>query len=90
MTALTVKTGLITGLLELGFSKKYPAAILYGGFVASTLGHELTHGFDNKGRMLDKDGFDLDWWEPSEDASFRNKTRCLVRLSTVNVLFKLN
>merc|ERR1719394_682782 len=73
-----IKTGLINGVLGLGFSLDYPAAILYGGFVASTLGHELTHGFDSEGRKYDKDGFPLQWWEPEDDAAFRNKTSCLV------------
>ena len=39
-----VKTGLLNGLLGLGFSLFYPPSLLYGGFVAATLGHELTHG----------------------------------------------
>ena len=45
-----VKTGLLNGLLGLGFNLSYPPSLLYGGFVAATLGHELTHGFDSNGR----------------------------------------
>merc|ERR1712112_808649 len=68
-----IKTGLINGFLSLGF----PPALLYGGFVASTLGHELTHGFDTTGRQFDRNGNRLNWWEPSDDTEFRNRTECL-------------
>ena len=73
-----VKTGLINGILDLGFSLDFPNASLYGGFVASTLGHELTHGFDNNGRKTDKDGFELDWWETRDEDAFNKRTECLV------------
>jgi predicted metalloendopeptidase len=51
-----IKTGLINGLFDLGFSLGFPPALLYGGFVASTLGHELTHGFDTTGRQYGANG----------------------------------
>jgi len=73
-----IKTGLINGFLDLGFSLGFPPALLYGGFVATTLGHELTHGFDTTGREYDKHGNRLDWWEPSDDREFRNRTDCLM------------
>jgi len=72
-----IKTGLINGLFDLGFSLGFPPSLLYGGFVASTLGHELTHGFDTTGRQYDRYGNRLDWWEPSDDTEFRNRTECL-------------
>jgi len=73
-----VKTGLLNGLLGLGFSLFYPPSLLYGGFVAATLGHELTHGFDSNGRMFDKEGFALDWWERKDEEAFDNRTGCMV------------
>ena len=73
-----VKTGLINGMLDLGFSLQFPNASIYGGFVASTLGHELTHAFDNNGRKTDKDGFELDWWETRDEDAFNKRTECLV------------
>ena len=73
-----MKTGLLNGLLGLGFSLSYPPSLLYGGFVAATLGHELTHGFDSNGRMFDKDGFTLDWWEQEDEEAFDNRTACMV------------
>ena len=78
--AMTLLTGLINDWLTLGFSQGFPAGIIYGSFVSSTIGHELTHGFDNNGRGYDKDGFPLDWWEPSDTAAFENLTKCMVSL----------
>ena len=82
-----VKTGLLNGLLGLGFSLSYPPSLLYGGFVAATLGHELTHGFDSNGRMFDKDGFTLDWWEQEDEEAFDNRTACMVNFMLSYYLF---
>ena len=51
-----IKTGLINGFIDLGFSVGFPPSLLYGGFVSTTLGHELTHGFDTTGREYDRNG----------------------------------
>jgi len=72
-----IKTGLINGFIDLGFSVGFPPSLLYGGFVSTTLGHELTHGFDTTGREYDRNGNRLNWWEPSDDREFRNRTECL-------------
>ena len=53
---IIIKTGLIAGFLGQGFSLQLPPALVFGGFVASTLGHELTHGFDSRGRHYDRNG----------------------------------
>ena len=76
---LTVMTGLIEGMVELGFSRFFPPSVIYGGFIASTLGHELTHGFDSTGRKYDGDGYDLDWWEPDDIDAFNYSMKCMVR-----------
>ena len=77
--AVRIKTGWIRNMLGLGFSRFYPTSVLYGSMMA-LLGHELTHGFDSNGRKYDKDGLLLDWWEPEDDAKFKEKTQCMVRL----------
>lgn len=41
----------------------------YGGFGA-LVGHELSRGFDNKGRMVDAKGDLRDWWTPADVAAW--------------------
>ena len=69
--------GLIKGS-GIGYSKDLPRALMYGGFISSTLGHELTHGFDNEGRKYDKDGDIRDWWDEQSKKEFDEKTKCMV------------
>ena len=38
--------------------------------LASSIGHELTHGFDSSGRRYDKYGAKTDWWTPADTAKF--------------------
>ncbi|MFT3755805.1 MAG: M13 family metallopeptidase [Pseudoxanthomonas sp.] len=44
-------------------------AALFGAFGA-LVGHELTRGFDRKGRMIDAKGTLRDWWTPAEVAAW--------------------
>ena len=79
--SVRIKIGLIRNVFGLGFSKELPLSILYGGFVASSLGHELLHGFDTNGRKFDKEGFRLNWWEESDEDAYNERTQCMVRLN---------
>lgn len=42
-----------------------------------TLGHEITHGFDNNGHQFDERGEWVDWWENSTEKTFNKKCECL-------------
>jgi putative endopeptidase len=53
-----------------------PAA-QYGAFGA-LVGHELTHGFDASGRMVDAAGEVHDWWTPTDAAGWDTHTAPLV------------
>jgi len=46
-------------------------AVNYGGIGATTIGHEMTHGFDDAGRQYDGDGVLQDWWTPEDAAKFK-------------------
>ena len=46
--------------------------------LGSTIGHELTHGFDNKGRMFDKYGAMKEWWAPADATKFNTFSDQLV------------
>ena len=51
-------------------------SLLYGG--SMLLGHEMVHGFDDRGRTYDKDGLKFNWWKPSEVTEYNKRTQCLV------------
>jgi endothelin-converting enzyme/putative endopeptidase len=48
------------------------------GNTGSTIGHELTHGFDDEGRQFDARGNLRDWWTPADEKAFNERTQCLV------------
>ena len=50
------------GILQpLFYSSQFPKSLNYGG-IGVVIGHEITHGFDDKGRQFDKDGNLKQWW----------------------------
>ncbi|HXS78244.1 MAG TPA: M13 family metallopeptidase [Terracidiphilus sp.] len=59
------------------FSGKEDDAANYGD-MGSTIGHELTHGFDDEGRQFDEDGNLKDWWTKDDEAKFKEKAQCMV------------
>ena len=48
------------------------------GAIGFVIGHEITHGFDDRGRQFDKDGNNKNWWDHQTDLNFRNRTQCIV------------
>ena len=49
----------------------------YGG-VGTTIGHEISHGFDDSGSQYDGDGNLRDWWTADDHKRFDAKTKALV------------
>jgi predicted metalloendopeptidase len=49
----------------------------YGG-VGATIGHEISHGFDDTGSQFDGDGNLRDWWTKADHQRFAAKTKVLV------------
>ncbi len=48
------------------------------GDTGGTIGHELTHGFDDQGRKFDAHGDLRDWWSAKDAAAFENRAQCIV------------
>jgi len=48
------------------------------GNTGSTIGHELTHGFDDQGRQFDAQGNLKDWWTKQDADEFTNRAQCIV------------
>ncbi|MFM2385372.1 MAG: hypothetical protein RL660_129 [Bacteroidota bacterium] len=53
-------------------------ALVYGYVGASTIGHELTHGFDDQGRKFDNKGNLVDWWTKEDADKFTQQADKLV------------
>jgi putative endopeptidase len=54
-------------------------ALVYGYAAASTIGHEMTHGFDDEGRQFDAQGNLQDWWTPGDASKFQARANVMVR-----------
>jgi putative endopeptidase len=53
-------------------------AVAYGYVAASTIGHEITHGFDDQGRQYDAAGNLRGWWLPEDSVKFMERANKLV------------
>lgn len=54
-------------------------ALVYGYAAASTIGHEITHGFDDEGRQFDDKGNLKNWWSKTDEDQFKNRAEVLVQ-----------
>lgn len=62
-----------------GYERQLPDdAILYSIIGGSTIGHEITHGFDDQGAQYDADGNLHNWWTKEDSIQFFNKTKMIV------------
>jgi len=48
------------------------------GAIGAVIGHEISHGFDDRGSQFDRSGLLRMWWTPEDRARFSAKTRMLV------------
>jgi len=58
------------------FDPKMDAAPNYGD-TGGTIGHELTHGFDDEGSQFDAKGNLKDWWTKEDREKFDARTKCV-------------
>jgi putative endopeptidase len=58
------------------FDPKLDDAPNYGN-TGATIGHELTHGFDDEGRQFDAKGNLKDWWTPKDAEAFEQRAKCV-------------
>lgn len=66
------------GILQPPFyHASYPKSMNFGG-IAMVIGHELTHGFDDRGRQYDKDGNLKQWWSNNVIEKFKEKAQCII------------
>jgi putative endopeptidase len=58
------------------FDPNSDAAPNYGD-TGGTIGHELTHGFDDEGRQFDAQGNLRDWWTADDGKEFEKRASCI-------------
>jgi len=54
-------------------------ALVYGYSAASTIGHEITHGFDDEGRQYDDKGNLVNWWTKEDEKKFNERSEKIAR-----------
>jgi endothelin-converting enzyme/putative endopeptidase len=68
------------------FDPASDAAPNYGD-TGGTIGHELTHGFDDEGRQFDAQGNLRDWWTAEDGKEFVKRASCISdRYSTYTII----
>ncbi|WP_201303387.1 M13 family metallopeptidase [Massilia sp. 9I] len=60
------------------FDMRADDAVNYGA-IGAVIGHEIGHGFDDKGSQSDGDGNLRDWWTDADRAAFKTRTDKLVK-----------
>lgn len=66
------------GILQPPFYHRYlPRSFNFAG-IGTVIGHEITHGFDDKGRLFDEDGNLNRWWSETAIENFHERASCLI------------
>ncbi len=65
------------GILHPPFYTRGAADAVNYGAIGYVVGHELTHGFDDRGRRYDAFGNQADWWSPPVGAEFERRASCV-------------
>jgi putative endopeptidase len=73
MNSLTVPAGILQPPY---FDPGWSDAVNYGA-TGATIGHEMTHGFDDEGAQFDGHGNLRNWWAPEDLQRFKAATRCI-------------
>lgn len=66
------------GILQSPFYHEESPMYLNFGGIGVVIGHEITHGFDDRGRLYDKNGNVKEWWSNEDKAMFINQTKCII------------
>lgn len=66
------------GILQGEFFDKDRPNYLNFGAIGFIIGHEITHGFDDRGRQFDKDGNNRNWWNAQTDERFKERAQCII------------
>jgi len=54
-------------------------AIVYSYAGGTTIGHEITHGFDDQGRQFDDQGNLKQWWTKEDEEEFKKRAQKIIK-----------
>uniref|UniRef100_A0AC35GCQ7 Zincin n=1 Tax=Panagrolaimus sp. PS1159 TaxID=55785 RepID=A0AC35GCQ7_9BILA len=60
------------------FNPDWPTSVMYGA-IGAIIGHEIVHGFDQRGVEYGPFGEKVDWLDPDTDEHFENMKQCLIK-----------
>lgn len=66
------------GIMQPPFFDPYADDAVNYGAIGAVIGHELTHGFDDKGSTFDKNGEMKNWWQKRDRKFFMKKAKDLI------------
>jgi putative endopeptidase len=73
MNSLNIPAGILQQPL---YDPSWPDSVNYGN-TGATIGHEMTHGFDDQGALFDGHGYLKNWWAPSDIKKFQAAVKCV-------------
>ncbi|XP_048581643.1 endothelin-converting enzyme homolog [Nematostella vectensis] len=59
------------------YNQRFTRASSYGA-IGSVIGHEVSHGFDDKGSKYDEHGNQVQWWTNKTILEFQKRAQCFV------------
>lgn len=79
------------GILQFPFFNADADDAMNYGAIGAVIGHEITHGFDDQGRLYDAQGNMKNWWQKEDGERFNVKAKKLAaQYSTYTVLDSLH
>jgi len=72
--SIQIPAGILDGVF---FNADWPLYMNYGA-IGLVIGHEITHGFDDRGSQYDEVGNLVDWWESESKKRYLEKVQCII------------
>lgn len=66
------------GILQAPLFNLHADAAANYGAIGVIIGHEMTHGFDDQGRLYTKEGNMQNWWTPSDEEGFKKPCDAMI------------
>ncbi|XP_045472073.1 neprilysin-2-like [Harmonia axyridis] len=78
------------GILQENFFNHEGPNYINFGRIGFLIGHEITHGFDDEGRLFDENGNMVDWWGEKTKEAFMENALCIIEQYNNNTVEEVN